>query len=238
MEGQHRPPKRDRLAIFNASSAPPAMMGDSIIDPDMQNLENSASDGVISPGWRAPLGAAQRDQSVQVDGRPGGAWPVSSPTVQGGLRVTPHILSRHLVYHVIAASCRLRPLLFDVILGHGHGLLLCGLVSPPCPICTTMTVTTTPQWQQGVARKRHDRDEAIRRFLDAQSAASEVRLLSGLCGSALTLLQTLRSTDVDQKAAGGATSQETSFDRIVDLLGAISAGSMTATELCTAYIQR
>lgn len=101
-----------------------------------------------------------------------------------------------------------------------------------------MTVPTTPEWQQIVARKRNDRDKAIQLFLDRQGAASGVRLLSGLCRPALTLLQTLRSVGFDENAVHGATSQETSFDRIVDLLGAISAGTLTATELCTAYIQR
>lgn len=59
------------------------MMGCSTLDPGMQQFENSAADGVISPGWWAPLEAAQHDQNVQVDERPGSSWPVSSPTVQG-----------------------------------------------------------------------------------------------------------------------------------------------------------
>ena len=90
-----------------------------------------------------------------------------------------------------------------------------------------------------VARKREDRDEAIRQCLKTQGAAS-VRLLSGLCGAALTVPQTRRVNELSNGTCptATATSQETSFDRIGDLLGAISAGTLTATELCTAFIER
>lgn len=101
-----------------------------------------------------------------------------------------------------------------------------------------MTVTTVPAWQQVVARKRDNRDEAIRQFLDTQGAASAVRLLSGLGGAALTAPQTLRVNGLCNGTATGATSQETSFQEIKHILGAISAGTLTATELCTAFIQR
>ena len=103
-----------------------------------------------------------------------------------------------------------------------------------------MTVTTIPSWQQVVAKKRENRDEAIRQFLNTQGAASGVRLLSGLCGAALTVPQTLRVNGLSNGASTttSATSQDTSFDRIGDLLGAISAGTLTATELCTAFIER
>lgn len=44
-----------------------------------------------------------------------------------------------------------------------------------------MTASTIPQWLQIVEKKRNGRDEAIRRFLEAQTDASNVRSLSGLC---------------------------------------------------------
>ncbi|KAF1969878.1 hypothetical protein BU23DRAFT_557292 [Bimuria novae-zelandiae CBS 107.79] len=50
-----------------------------------------------------------------------------------------------------------------------------------------MTLATTPQWQQTVAKKRGQRDHAIQRYLDAQDVRSAVGLLSGLCGTALTV---------------------------------------------------
>ncbi|KAL5421999.1 hypothetical protein PMIN04_005101 [Paraphaeosphaeria minitans] len=85
-----------------------------------------------------------------------------------------------------------------------------------------MTVSATPQWLQIVDKKRNSRDEAISRFSEAQDASSG----------------TLHPDGPSNGTVDDATSQETSFDSIGDVLGAISAGTLTATELCTAYIKR
>lgn len=52
---------------------------------------------------------------------------------------------------------------------------------------------------------------------------------------------TVPQTHVNHRSQGttdDATAQETSFDSIERLLGAISAGTLTAADLCTAFIKR
>ncbi|KAF1952794.1 amidase [Byssothecium circinans] len=83
-----------------------------------------------------------------------------------------------------------------------------------------MTVSE-PQWLQTTNKKRHNRDDAIRRFTELHEASSKVRTLH---------------------ERGNATSNgddtTPSIDSVDGILGAISSGAVTATDLCTDYISR
>ena len=75
-----------------------------------------------------------------------------------------------------------------------------------------MPSSTVPKWQQTVTEKRRIRHEAVQKYSDSHQAQTS-------------------TTD-------GPAAATTSIDQVDDVLQAISSGTVTAAELCDAYIGR
>jgi hypothetical protein len=96
--------------------------------------------------------------------------------------------------------------------------------------------TSTPQWLRTVEKKRGLRDQAITRFSDGSDVAHQVPLYVVPKGSALNGLEPLHpkessKPDKDRQMPSG-------IDDIKCIQQAISSGTVTASELCMAYISR